>query len=187
MSLYFAARGWILAALYVALLWSRALSDAPLRPLWLLLVVPGVALRLWAGAHLGIHGNAPRAEAARLSRGGPYRFSRNPLYLSNILIAAGILFFANALSFQIEVLVVIAVILHHAILIRTEENALRKILGATYGNYLREVPRWLGVPGKTGRLEEGGGGVPLQTLLRRQGRNILYALACVLAIWLAAR
>src|SRR5690606_16577166 len=73
---HFAARGWLLAALFLAVLVARALTplaEAPLRPEWLVYVAAALALRLWAGAHLGAHGNGARVEAPRLVRTGPYR------------------------------------------------------------------------------------------------------------------
>jgi protein-S-isoprenylcysteine O-methyltransferase Ste14 len=184
MSLYFAARGWILASALLALLAARTMTDAPLRPAWLLLVLAGILLRTWAGAHLGAHGNAARAQAPELATGGPYRFSRNPLYLSNALVAAGLVLYANAFSASVSALFILAVILHHAVLIRHEERVLAGTFGDAYGGYRRDVARWIGAPRGKPRHEKAGGS--LRSILVRQGRNVAYALACVFLAWIAA-
>jgi protein-S-isoprenylcysteine O-methyltransferase Ste14 len=190
-SAWFAARGWILAALFVVVLLARFLTDAPLRPEWLIYVGAAILLRLWAGAHLGTHGNAARPEAPRLARTGPYRLSRNPLYVSNILAAAGLVLFANALPVAVEIALIIAVIIHHIVLVLHEERALRALHGADYADYVANTPRWYGLPRPGSGIKENeasdAGRASLSIALARQGRNVAYASACVALLWLAAR
>jgi protein-S-isoprenylcysteine O-methyltransferase Ste14 len=191
MNVWFAARGWILAALFLVVLVARVLADtrdAPLRPEWLIYVGAALLLRLWAGAHLGAHGNAARAEAPRLVRTGPYRLSRNPLYVSNILAAAGLVLFANALPMAIAVLLIIAVIIHHIVLVLHEERTLRALHGREYAEYAANTPRWYGLPRpRSGNETKDAVRASLATALARQGRNAVHALACVALLWLAAR
>lgn len=191
---HFAARGWVLAVFFLALLVARAMAGTPLRPAWLLLVAAGILLRAWAGAHLGPHGNAARAQAPALATTGPYRFSRNPLYVANLLVAAGVLSYANALAPAATAVFLLALVVHHALLVRHEERALGARFGATYAGYRRAVPRWIGWPtdASTPRAATGPRATPsrlpaLTTLLVRQGRNVAYALAAVLLVWIAAR
>ena len=187
---HFAARGWVLAAALILLLVARARMNqdvAPLRPAWLLLVLAGIALRLWAGTHLGAHGNAARAQAPQLATGGPYRFSRNPLYLSNLLVAAGLVLYAHAFSVLVSALFILAILAHHILLVRHEEAVLAQRFGAVYAAYRREVPRWIGLPRTNGKHESGEEGAPPRTLGVRQGRNVAYTLIAVLAVWIAAR
>lgn len=184
LSLYFAARGWVLAALCAVVVWSRVQDDAPLRPEFLVWVVAGMALRLWAGAHLGPHGNASRPEAPRLSRNGPYRYSRNPLYLSNLAVGAGLVLFANSLQWKTAVALLLALVLHHVILVNWEEANLRRQWEDAYAAYARAVPRWFGV------RSAAGDGIPSASWKRtfsRQGRNLGYALLAVLILWVAGR
>ena len=187
--LHFALRGWILAAALIFLLAARAASHAPLRPAWLLLLLAGIALRTWAGAHLGGHGNAPRAQAPELATGGPYRFSRNPLYLANLLVATGLILYANALPAFVAVLLILAVLFHHAILVRHEEAVLARMFGEAYEAYRRHVSRWIGIARKArkGNPERGGGGASLRETVVRQGRNAGYALLAALSVWIASR
>ncbi len=205
----FPLRGWLLAALFLVVLAARALTttgEAPLRPEWLIYVAAAALLRLWAGAHLGDHGNESRAQAPRLARTGPYRFSRNPLYVANILAASGLTLFANALPLTVELSFIVLVIAHHFLLVHHEERILAALHGDAYERYRREVPRWYGMmrpqgtltsgqsnpsgpsslSGSSSRDEEGGGRVTLPTLLRRQGRNVGYLALCVLTLWVAA-
>jgi protein-S-isoprenylcysteine O-methyltransferase Ste14 len=188
---YFALRGWVLATLFLGLVLARLASEAPLRPEWLIYVAAAVALRLWAGAHLGEHGNAARPEAVRLCRTGPYRRSRNPLYASNILAGAGLIFYANALPLPAELALVLVVIAHHVLLVRHEEAILRSLHGAGYADYAAHTPRWYGLARPraltAAKTEDGEDRVPPGKWLRRQGRNVLYTLSCVLILWIAAR
>lgn len=193
---HFAARGWLLAALFLIVLAARALTpvaEAPLRPEWLIYVVAALALRLWAGAHLGMHGNGARAEAPQLVRTGPYRFSRNPLYVSNILAGAGLLLFANVFPVTVRMTLIALIIAHHIALVHHEEAALRAAHGETFTRYAARTPRWYGLL-RPGALREdadtadfGGEKTSGATLLRRQGRNVTYMGLCVLLVWVAAR
>jgi protein-S-isoprenylcysteine O-methyltransferase Ste14 len=189
---HFAARGWVLVAPLIIVLVARALTpvaEAPLRPEWLIYVAAAIALRLWAGAHLGDHGNNAHAQAPRLARTGPYRLSRNPLYIANILAGAGLVLFANALPLPAELALIGFVILHHIMLVRHEEKTLVALFGDDYERYRAHVPRWYGLMrprALTSRGQEGGGVVSLSTLLRRQGRNVGYMGTCVLLVWVAA-
>jgi len=187
---HFAVRGWVLAALFILLLLARAAGEAPLRPAWLLLVAAGIALRAWAGAHLGPHGNGAQAEVPALATTGPYRFSRNPLYLANMVVSAGLILFANVLAPFVAFSVLCALILHHAMLVRYEEHVLSTRVGAPYDAYRHAVPRWFGIHAKRGDAPastDGAVGVTMKTLCVRQGRNIGYTLLAVLLVWIAAR
>ncbi len=191
---YFAARGWVMLLPLAVLLWARMVSDHPIRPEWLIYLLAAAALRLWAGAHLGEHGNAAHPEATRLVRTGPYRSSRNPLYVANIFTAAGLIFYANALPLAFEIALAAFVIAHHMLLVRHEEAFLRAAHGSVYAEYATATPRWWGVArpkSLTKTVTEDVSdrvslSASLKTALRRQSRNLLYALLCVFALWLAA-
>jgi len=188
LAFYFALRGYVLAALLVLLIFARIHGNAPLQSVFLLLVAAGMVLRLWAGACLGIHGNAARTEAPQLTRNGPYRFSRNPLYLSNLLVAAGLLLFANCLQIWLVLLTLILLFAHHALLVKWEEQNLRAQWGETYASYLRTTSRWLGWPHSSGpKTETGKSQVHWNKVGAWQGRNLIYAMLSVLLIWGATR
>ena len=200
LALLFAARGWILAALFLALVASRAVSEAPLRFELLGVVAAGMLLRAWAGRHLGPHGNGSRAEAPAIATTGPYAFSRHPLYLANIAVSAGLVLFANSLPAWAALAFIAAIFAHHLALALWEEKNLRALKPEAYAAYADSVPRWFRVkpPEETapasstgprapedresaGALEENH---PLEPTSQR--RNLFYALACVAILWAAA-
>jgi hypothetical protein len=82
---------------------------------------------------------------------GPYRHSRNPLYLGNILAAAG----AGLLASRSGSFVLVAGMVFFVYrLIGREESGLLEAQGATYRAYLAAVPRlW---PALRPRLPAGG-------------------------------
>jgi protein-S-isoprenylcysteine O-methyltransferase Ste14 len=116
-----------------------------------LLVFLGAALRTWAAAYLRtevVHDTAQHSEA--LVADGPFRYTRNPLYLANLPMAAGIGVLASRLGW---VFLLVASWLFLYRLILREEEALRQSQGESYRAYLEAVPRlW---PSLTPRVPAG--------------------------------
>lgn len=83
----------------------------------------------------------PFAEAEVLVRSGPFRLSRNPIYLGMLLVLAGIALRLGALS-PLLVLPAFVVIINQRI-IRAEEDMLRRKFGNAYADYAGSVRRWL--------------------------------------------
>lgn len=76
----------------------------------------------------------------QLITAGPYRFVRNPFYLSNILLDAGLCIMALNMYVAIAYLVVFYLgIINWRI--RKEEGFLRQRFGSDYDNYCAKVPR----------------------------------------------
>ena len=185
LTFYFAARGYVLAALLGVWVRARMLSDAPLRWEFLALVVAGIFLRLWAGAHLGSHGNSLQAQSPALRNSGPYRFSRNPLYIANILTGAGLILFANCFPLWFAILAVSFLFAHHDLLVRWEERKLRERWGDAYDHYVRSTPRWLGRNRSRDSTEEAT--PQWNKVLTWQGRNLIYTVLSALLLWGATR
>jgi protein-S-isoprenylcysteine O-methyltransferase Ste14 len=83
-------------------------------------------------------------EPPKLVRQGLYRFSRNPMYVG-VLLAV----FGQALIFMSAAVArygVIVWLIFHLVVVVLEEPHLRKERGASYEEYCRQVPRWLGWP-----------------------------------------
>jgi len=100
-----------------------------------LLIGAGASLRLWAGLYIGGH------KERRLVREGPYSCVRNPLYLGNLLAAAGITALTGSpLVAALTLTVTTAVYLTT---IAQEEKKLLPLFGSSYAAYLREVPSLL--------------------------------------------
>jgi protein-S-isoprenylcysteine O-methyltransferase Ste14 len=107
---------------------------------------------LAAGISLGIAGVATfraanttilpagRATTAVVER-GPYRFSRNPMYVAMALGYIGVAFLIN--NGWALVLLLFAILVIDVFVIRREERYLAEKFGDGYLAYLRRVRRWL--------------------------------------------
>jgi len=115
-------------------------------------VFAAALLRSWAEAYLRstvVHDAALHSE--NLVAEGPYRYVRNPLYLGNILLAAGMGSMASSTGFFFIVIGMTVVVYR---LILREEAGLAESQGAGFLDYCRAVPRLL--PAFTPRLPAGG-------------------------------
>lgn len=74
-------------------------------------------------------------------RTGPYRFSRNPIYLAFSLFQLGIAIWVNSVWLLATLAGAVALI--HSIVIRREEKYLERRFGAEYLDYKAAVRRWL--------------------------------------------
>jgi protein-S-isoprenylcysteine O-methyltransferase Ste14 len=101
------------------------------RPTWstwwagLAVAIAGEIVRIWAAGHL--------EKSREVTRSGPYRWMRHPLYVGSILIAAG----AAVAARNTAVAAVIALYMASTITaaVRTEEAHLRQAFGDTYDRY----------------------------------------------------
>jgi len=83
----------------------------------------------------------PDGDPEVLLTDGPYRYSRNPIYISMTIILIGSAMLYNCLSaFIIPILFMILV---KNIWIDYEEAKLKKIFGQEYLNYQKKVRRWI--------------------------------------------
>lgn len=83
----------------------------------------------------------PRKPTTFIITSGPYRFSRNPIYVSMTLLYLGITVLVNDYWFLI-VLIPVLLIIHYGV-IKREENYLADKFGETYVEYKKSVRRWL--------------------------------------------
>lgn len=72
---------------------------------------------------------------------GPYRLSRNPIYLAFSLLQLGIAIWVNSVSLLTTL--VGAVALMHCVVIPREEQYLERKFGVHYRDYKASVRRWL--------------------------------------------
>lgn len=177
---YYACRGWILGACFAFLAYARLLSDREVAPAGLALVAAGLGYRLHAGRYIQAHSNHLRWSAGPLATGGPYGLGRHPLYLANLLVALGLVWFAHCLPAWAGSLLMAGIFFHHALLAGAEERFLEARLGEPYARYRESTSRWLGFPrpGPTGSEPEG-----LWIAWRRQGGNLAKTGAAVLLLW----
>jgi protein-S-isoprenylcysteine O-methyltransferase Ste14 len=112
------AAAWIFVGLWAVItiaafhaFWSRRTSIVPVRP------------------------------ATTLVAAGPYRFTRNPMYvgLASLTVGAGL----SMNTWWVILLLVPALILIDRFVIAREEAYLRRRFGAGYDEYMRRVRRWV--------------------------------------------
>ncbi len=116
-------------------LWSRVLAGV-------LIGSAGVALAGWAIRHFRAAGtNVPTNRPVHaLVTSGPYRYTRNPIYVGLTLLYCGIaVAFGSVMAF-----VFLAVVLATMEIgvVRREERYLEKLFGNEYLAYRRNVRRW---------------------------------------------
>jgi protein-S-isoprenylcysteine O-methyltransferase Ste14 len=101
-----------------------------------------LCLRLFAVVGRGTPGpwDAPR----RLVAVGPYRWVRNPIYLSALLVVLGEAWLF--LSWALLLYVGIMGVSFHLFVIGYEERTLRRRFGESYARYSRAVSRWVPRP-----------------------------------------
>jgi protein-S-isoprenylcysteine O-methyltransferase Ste14 len=107
---------------------ATLLLARPTRASWLTgaaIAIAGEAIRVWAAGHL--------EKGREVTRSGPYRFTRHPLYVGSSVIALGIVIAAqNAIVAVVTAVYMVATI---AAAIRTEEAYLRQAFGSMYDDY----------------------------------------------------
>lgn len=165
--------GFVTAALYLTDLWLRAPR------MWavaasLVLVLPGLWLRGYAAGYV--------KKNSELTQTGPYAYTRNPLYLGSMLIAAG--FALALLSWPIALVLAIGFTAVYVPVISSEERFLRAKF-SDFDAYCARVPRLL--PRLAGRPAGGEVGSFSFTLYLRHreynagiGAVLLYASLFVL-------
>ena len=82
----------------------------------------------------------PAKPALTIVRGGPFRFTRNPMYLALCLLQVALGFFLNDWITLLFV-VPLALILHYGVILR-EERYLTAKFGEPYLQLKRQVRRW---------------------------------------------
>ncbi len=83
----------------------------------------------------------PHEPSTALITEGPYRFSRNPMYLALSLLYAGIGIAADS-PWTLALLVPLLIVLHYGVIIREERYLERKFADA-YRRYKSSTRRWL--------------------------------------------
>lgn len=103
----------------------------------------GIALAVWADGLFKRHGTAvhPYAAASDLVTEGPFKLTRNPMYLGLVLALLGIAMLLGTVT-PLAVIPVFVVIISR-LFIRYEEGALEQTFGAAYVDYRSKVRRWI--------------------------------------------
>ena len=123
-------------------------GPAPVLGAWLsaigvVIFAAGAAVFWWgmatfSRAQTGIMLQSP---ASRLVTAGPYRWSRNPMYVGFVAMYLGLALMMN--SVWPLVLLPAVIIALELVVITREERYLRSVFGPAYDEYCRRVKRWI--------------------------------------------
>lgn len=84
---------------------------------------------------------SPHQPSLQLATTGPYRFTRNPIYIGLVLILAG-LSLIFSLDWGLILVPVLALLLHYGVVVR-EETYLAAKFGQPYRDFLNHTRRWI--------------------------------------------
>lgn len=113
------------------------------RVLGILLVAAGAVLMAWSLSIFHKHHTTtvPTETTTTFVNWGPYRFSRNPMYVGLFLFFAGL---SVIFAFVWPILALLAVVYYvNSKVIPIEERQLRKNFGEVYEQYCKKVRRWI--------------------------------------------
>lgn len=136
---WYKIRGGLMVFPYVfAFFWMQNENERPEVFIFgLALVIAAFLLRLWAQLHLHYRLKVKKI----LTTTGPYKYVRNPIYISNIMLLAGYVLMSELVWF-VPVSIFYGYIVYH-IVVAYEEHHLQEKYGMPYVEYLERVPRWM--------------------------------------------
>jgi protein-S-isoprenylcysteine O-methyltransferase Ste14 len=115
----------------------------PYHLLGMLLLTAGFTIMIWSWVLFKKSKSAicPTSDAAALIKAGPYRFTRNPMYLGMALMLCGAAFlFGSVIAFSAPAAFFITM---NEVFIPFEENNMERLFGDSYMEYKNRVRRWL--------------------------------------------
>ncbi len=138
--------GALLAGIVLGMIWpAPIISDAPFGRIIVGIAIVGagawlmsIAMKLFSGAGTNVPTYLP---VTALVTDGPYRYSRNPIYVALTLIYVGLAVLANSI-WAIVLLVPVLVLMHYGVIAR-EEAYLERKFGGDYAEYKEKVARWV--------------------------------------------
>ena len=122
----------------------KSMADLTVLPLGIVLIVIGLGTAVWAVSLFRREGTEinPTSESnKKLVISGPFRYTRNPMYLALVLLTLGIAFCVGSLPmFLVPVLLFVTANFAH---IPFEEAKMRRQFGPAFDDYTRRTRRWL--------------------------------------------
>ncbi len=116
----------------------------PVVPLGVLLIIAGVALAVAATRLFRREGteiNPTSLTNRKLVTSGPFNFTRNPMYLSLVIIALGIAFAVGAWPMFLVPIALFATV--NWVHVPFEEAKMRRQFSEAYDDYAQRVRRWI--------------------------------------------
>lgn len=86
---------------------------------------------------------------ATLATAGPFRYSRNPLYLGSFILGAGFIIAGGSIPLGVAFVILFTLI--YLPVMRREEAYLRHLFGASFETYARQVPLFIPIPGRASK------------------------------------
>lgn len=90
----------------------------------------GLLIRAWASGHL--------RKEKELAVSGPYRYSRNPLYLGNFVL--GLSLAAGANSLVVFIIFAVYFLVFYPVIMLVERERMKRLFPDKYGEYQARVP-----------------------------------------------
>ena len=107
----------------------------------LILIFLGEILRVYAVSYAGGKTRTRNVGASALCTAGPYSRTRNPLYIGNVIIYLGVVFFSGGpLMGQFLFIVLVFFSTQYYFIIQLEEKKLLELFKDKYVNYQKYVP-----------------------------------------------
>jgi protein-S-isoprenylcysteine O-methyltransferase Ste14 len=123
--------------------WPRV-PGLPLVPLAVALIILGITLSAAAAALFRREGTEIKPTSTanrRLVTSGPFRFTRNPMYLGLVIVTVGIALWAGAWPMLLAPIATFAT--SNWVHIPFEEAKMRNQFGEAFDAYVRKVRRWI--------------------------------------------
>jgi protein-S-isoprenylcysteine O-methyltransferase Ste14 len=121
---------------------TQQIVHAPYVYLGIVLLAIGLALNVYCVRYLERQNTTSDflETANRLVVTGPFRRSRNPIYLSGVLLSFGLaVFLGSLITFAIPILIFLTL---NSIHIPDEERRLERLFGKEFLEYKQQVRRW---------------------------------------------
>jgi protein-S-isoprenylcysteine O-methyltransferase Ste14/pimeloyl-ACP methyl ester carboxylesterase len=140
---FLALPGLVAFAVPLLIAWPRV-REGPFNALALVFLIPGITLLISCARDFLVKGKgtlAPWDPPRQLVSSGPYRFSRNPMY-----VAVSLMLFGWSMAFASSALVLYALIVmvaFHLRVVFNEEPYLARTHGRRWDDYRARVPRWM--------------------------------------------
>lgn len=125
----------------VAPVFTHRLPELVAQTAGLLLIVFAAYLIWWAIREFRKGANAPDGWPRELVTNGPYRYSRNPMYLSAAILQLGLAIFLQNLWMVIMLIPAITLVTAYTVI--PEERKLEERYGQDYRDYKQSVKRWI--------------------------------------------
>lgn len=138
---------WLLGLIGAALV-----IDVPLqlpavvqhRPAGIVLLAAGILFSVWAASTFRRHKADIRPSShthTAFVTAGPFRISRNPMYLGSLGVAVGAALLAG--TWLMWLVPVVLFVLQSFVIIPFEERSMQRTFGETYDAYRERVRRWI--------------------------------------------